>query len=161
MKHDEKQHDLWFVCSKKKNRKHNIVNEKLQALTSNFSHTSFPVHFKVLKLERMVEVPGNVVILEHENELLEKMMMMTTMKNHQKAVKKYTPCTSTHMHIHIAPNKHTWWKRKEKKVVRTVHHQLTHAHHICTKHTCLKRKKRVVKECFFFVLGEWLNHDLP
>jgi len=132
MKHDEKQHDL---CSKKINRKHNIVNEKLQALTSNFSHTSFPVHFKVLKLERMVEVPGNVVILEHENELLEKMMMMTTMKNHQKAVKKYTPCTSTHMHIHIAPNKHTWWKRKEKKVVRTVHHQLTHAHTIYALNT--------------------------
>jgi hypothetical protein len=65
-------------------------------------------------MERMVEVPGNVVILEDENELLEKMMMMmmTTMKNHQKAVKKYTPCTSTHMHIHMHQNKHTWWKRK-------------------------------------------------
>ncbi len=136
------------LCSKKINRKHNIVNEKLQALTSNFSHTSFPVHFKVLKLERMVKVPGNVMILEDENELREKMMMMTTTKN-QKAVKKYTPWTSTHMHIHIAPNKHTWWKRKEKRLFAlctTSSHMHTH---ICTKHTCLKRKQRVVKECFF------------
>jgi hypothetical protein len=91
------------------------VNEKLQALTSNFPHTSFPVHFQSFELERMVEVPGNVVILEDENELLEKMMMTTMMmmmKNHQKVVKKYTPCTSTHMHIHMHQNKHTWWKRK-------------------------------------------------
>jgi hypothetical protein len=73
----------------------------------------------------MVKVPGNVVILEDENELLEKMMMK---KKNQKAVKKYTPCTSTHMQ-HTYCTKQTHVVEKEgKKVVRTVHHQLTHAH---------------------------------
>jgi len=108
-------------------------------------------------MERMVEVPGNVVILEDENELLEKMMMMmmTTMKNHQKAVKKYTPCTSTHMHIHLHQTNTRGGKGRKKRLFALCTTSLHMHAHICTKHTCLKRKKRVVKECVFFFFG-WM-----
>jgi hypothetical protein len=65
------------------------------------------------------------VILEYENELLEKMMMM--MLKNQKAVKKYTPCTSTHMHRHMHQT-HVVEKEKRVYILCTSTHMHKHMH---------------------------------
>jgi hypothetical protein len=134
------------------------VNEKLQASPYiQFFSYIISSALQRFELERMVEVPGNVVILEDENELLEKDDDDDDDDEEPPKGREEVHTVHQHTHAHTYAPKQTHVVEKEgKKRLFALCTTSSHMHtHICTKHTCLKRKKKGCERvCFFFL---WVN----
>jgi len=163
MLHEARWKATWFVIcvvSKKiLNRKHNIVNEKLQALTSNFPHTSFPVHFKVWNWNGKDGWSSRKCGDSGRRKRVTRKDDDDDDDDDEEPPKGREEVHTVHQHTHAytyAPKQTHVVEKEGKKRLFALCTTSSHMHtHICTKHTCLKRKKKGCERVCFFCL--WVN----